>query len=561
MIGLARKVSALLVACVAGAGLLSACGDGGPPTIEYVVDARTDGYNANTVVGNADGVLMATTRVLPGFSYLGAQGQVTPDRDIGTVTQVPGDVLTLRYEFNPAARFSDGQALGCDDLVLAWAAMSGRVPGFRPATTAGYRDIERIDCAAGDRSATAVFAKGRDHRDWLSLFGAGTLLPAHVVAREAGLSDVVEPIRSGNQEAIAKIAQVWNTGFAFPDGPLDPARFPSSGPYRIEEYSPSEGLVLVANDAWWGDAPATERIVVWGRGTDVERRLADGAFDVADVAGGLIADDIVASGTSAQPQPLPRPERALAVQELVLASTGAFAEVRARRAFASCVPRAALAQRFGQGAPLWNLRVLAPADNLAGQINPTFGVAYARPDLPRARALSTESADSRTGPLRVRIGYLAPSDRDRQLVAAIAESCRQVGVEVVDAGSAELSPTALGGDVDAVLVANGAGFAAAGAADPSRDAYQLRGGDPLNLAGFRDPVMSRAVDDLATATLAADRLRLVRTIENTAWAQMRSIPLFAAPRIHRWGDRVDNVVAGLARNGTGWNMDRWTIRG
>jgi peptide/nickel transport system substrate-binding protein len=24
---------------------------------------------------------------------------------------------------------------------------------------------------------------------------------------------------------------------------------------------------------------------------------------------------------------------------------------------------------------------------------------------------------------------------------------------------------------------------------------------------------------------------------------------------------VGNVVAGLGRDGTGWNMDRWTIRG
>ncbi|NED61009.1 ABC transporter substrate-binding protein, partial [Streptomyces sp. SID10244] len=103
-------------------------------------------------------------------------------------------------------------------------------------------------------------------------------------------------------------------------------------------------------------------------------------------------------------------------------------------------------------------------------------------------------------------------------------------------------------------------FAAAGSADPSRDAYQLRGGDPLNLGGFQDPDVSAAVDRLAVADLAADRLDLVRTIENAAWAAVPSIPLFAAPRVQRWGGGVGNVIAGLGRNGTGWNMDRWTVR-
>ncbi|MXP22272.1 ABC transporter substrate-binding protein [Gordonia sp. HNM0687] len=538
--------------------VVTACGDDGPPTIDYVLDARIDTYNANTVDGNAAGVLMATTRMLPGFSYLGAQGQVTPDRDIGTVTPVPGTGLTLRYDFSPAAGFSDETALDCDDLVLAWAAMSGRFPGFRPATTAGYRDIETVDCDLGSRTATARFAQGRDYRDWLSLFGAGTMLPAHVVARLAGVGDVVRPIRDGDRAAIAEIADAWNTGFDLTPGPVDPARFPASGPYRIQEYSQSGGLELVSNESWWGDAPATSRVVLWGRGTDAERRLSEGAFDVADVSSGIVAGDVVASGSEEARLPIPKPNRALAVEELVLAQRGVFAELPARRAFASCLPRDGLAREFGQGAQIWNLRVLAPADNLAGQLNGAFGRAYARPNLPRARTLSADASGD--APMTVRIGYLAPMQRRAQMVAAIAESCRQVGIEVVDAGSPDITPAALADDVDALIVANGASFAAAGAANPSRDAFALRGGDPLNINNYRNPRVSGAIDRLVASDLAADRLDLVRTIENTAWATLPSIPLFAAPRMQVLGPRVDNVVSGLGRNGTGWNMDRWTVR-
>lgn len=535
-------------------GLVSGCGDDGPPTITYVVDARIDTYNANTVDGNAGGALMATTRLLPGFSYLGAQGQVTPDRDIGAVTPVAGPALTLRYDVTPQATFSDGHALACDDLMLAWAAMSGRVPGgFAPATTAGYRDIERVDCRPGAKTATVTFARGRAYSDWLALFGAGTLLPAHVVANLAGVANVVDPIRTGDRSALTKIAQAWNAGFALAPGPLDKARFPSAGPYRIDGYSASDGLVLVANDKWWGDAPAAPRLVV--RGTSAQQRTPGGDADVADVTAGISTDEIMPG--QAATQPLPQPDRALAVESIVLSQRGVLADVRARRAFASCVPRDLLARRFGQGAQMWNLRVLAPADNLAGQLNGSFGRAYLRADISRAKGLVDEIRGSGAGPVRVRIGYLAPTPRWQRMVSTITESCRAAGVEVVDAGSSDIHPGALGRDVDALIVADGASFAAAGAADPSRDAYQLYGGDPLNLGNYDNSQVSAAIDELAVSDVASDRLRLVRTIENAAWAGLPSIPLFASPRVRRWGARVDNVVPGLGRNGTGWNMDRW----
>ncbi|WP_439032802.1 ABC transporter substrate-binding protein [Gordonia terrae] len=569
------KIVSLLVGLVLAAGVLTACGDDGPPTIDYVVDARISTYNANTVGGNADGALMATTRLLPGFSLLGPAGQVIPDRDVGTVEQVPARVPTFRYDFSPQAVFSDGVALDCDDLLLAWAAMSGRLPGFTPATTAGYRDIDRVDCAAGDKSATVTFAPGREYRDWLGLFGAGTMLPAHVVARDAGVPDVVGPIRATDRATLARIAQAWNTGFDLEFGPVEHANFPASGPYRIDRYSRSGGLVLVPNDKWWGDRPETSRVVIWGRGTDATRRLPDGKFDIVDVTAGIIDGDIAgspgASGASA-------PTRALGVEELVLAGRGVFGDLRMRQAFASCVPRADLARDFGAGAPVWNLRVQSPADNLAGQMNGEFGQAYPRPDIERARGLvraatgqgaadqdpgvdGTSATGATLQPRKVRIGYLAPTPRWQRMTAAIAASCRAAGFVVEDASSPDLRPGALGKEVDALIVAGGASFAAAGAADPSRDAYALRGGDPLNLSGTREPQVSRGVDQFAVTVSAPDRLRLTRSIENATWSTMPSIPLFAAPRARQWKDRVGNVAAGLGRNGTGWNMDRWKIRG
>lgn len=543
-------------------GVVTACGsDPAPRALDYVVDATLRTYNANTDNGNADGTLMATTRVLPGFSFLGAAGQVTPDRDVGTVTVVPGARLTLKYDFNPRATYSDGVPMGCDDLVLAWAAMSGRFDRFAPATTAGYRDIENVDCAENAKTATVTFAAGRDYRNWLSLFGAGTLLPAHVVAREAGVANVVEPIRTRNRSVMSRIAEAWNTGFDLRPGQIDKTRFPASGPYRIESYSATGGLQLVANDAWWGDKPAEPRIAIFGRGNDAAGRLARGDYDIADVTAGLTdADNATATPATGAPG------KALGVEGLVLSNRGVFADVRVRRAFASCVPRDRLAQQFGAGAQLWNMRTLAPGDDLAASINGEFGRDYARPVPDRTRSLLAEAAGTsddgtpRSPARTVRIGYVAPTPRWQQMVEVINASCRPAGITVTDTATDNGGVGMLGSSADALLVVNGASFAAAGAQDPTRDAYQLRGDDPLDLSDFSNPQVNRAVDDLAVADLDSDRLGLVRTIENGAWAQVPSIPLFAAPRVYRWKDRANNVVAGLGRNGTGWNMDRWVLK-
>lgn len=561
------RVGGVLVAAITGFGLLTACGSGEPPTVNYLVDAKFSTYNPNTPGGNADGMLMPLTRVLAGFSLLGPAGQVIPDRDVGTVTPVPGPSLTLRYDFNPKAVFSDGHAMTCDDVVLSWAAQSGRFDGFTPATTAGYRDIESVTCTPGARSATVAFAKGRAYRDWISLFGAGALLPAHVVARDAGVANVVDPIKTRNRDSLAAIAKSWNTGFALHPGQFDAARFLSSGPYVVAEFTSDGELLLKRNEKFWGDVASTPNVTVWSAASGPSHRPATGGYDVVDVADGAVASvDGKPATESLGPAAvsLADPRRALGVDQIVLQSKGVFAEPSVRQAFASCVPRDQLTQRFGRGAQMWNLRFLSPADQLASAINSEFGKRFLRADLARARQLlgarPAQPDGKPAGPVRVRMAYRGPDERRAGITAAIVDSCKGVGITVVDAASDTTTTTDLGRTVDAMLVASGASFAAAGANDPARGSYQLRGGDPLNIGDFRDPPTTGAVDALAVTTNAEDRLRLARSIETAAWRDLASIPLFATPRQQGFSAEVRNIVPGAARSGTGWNMDRWQVK-
>jgi len=539
--------------------LVAGCGTDKNAPVYFRTDARLTTYNPAGEAGNADGVAMAFSRVLAGFSLLGPQGQVISDRDTGTVELVPGPVLTVKYAFSPRAVYSDGVKRTCDDLVLAWAAQSGRFRGFTPATTAGYRDIEAVDCEPGSATATVRFYRGRAYRDWRALFGAGSMVPAHIVARDAGIGSVVEAVRARKPAPIGAVAKSWNTGFALPTGRLDPARFVSSGPYRADSFDPAGGLRLVRNEKWWGEPAALPTIVVYGRNTDTAARVAHGGFDVTDSAVGIVA----APAGSEPPRPRVSPAaRSLSVEQLVLAHRGALGPASARQAFGACVPRDELARSSGYGSQPWNLHVLTPASDLADTINPQFGQRFARPDIAWARELAAQRPAGPDGapapPLKVRVGYLGPDARHQAMVAAIAASCRQAGIDVVDVNSPDLTVRALGTTADVLLLNSGASFAAAGAADVVRDSYTLFAGDPLNIGDFRDPQATDSVSRFSVTIVAGDQLAQSRAMEAAAWRDLAAIPLFATPREQVWSDDLTGLIAGRARTGTGWNMDRWT---
>ena len=143
---------------------LIACSGSAAGQIDYVVDGTLVTYNTNTVVGAASAGAQAFARTLTGFGYHGPDGQVVADRDFGTVSVVGGAPLVLDYQIADNAVYSDGKPVTCDDLVLAWAAQSGRFPGFEAATQAGYVDIANDRMHAGAEEGPRLVRPGPQRR-------------------------------------------------------------------------------------------------------------------------------------------------------------------------------------------------------------------------------------------------------------------------------------------------------------------------------------------------------------------------------------------------------------
>ncbi|WP_029898688.1 ABC transporter substrate-binding protein [Nocardia brasiliensis] len=563
------RLLAVLAAGVTAAGLAAGCSSKNQvPSIGYAVDATITTYNGGSTLGVSSGAAAVFGRVLTGFFYTGPDGQQVADTDFGTAKETPAEQQTIQYRLNPDGVYSDGVPTSCDDLVLTWAARSGRftkpgdrgpVPAFDAASTAGYADIERVDCQPGSRDALVVFRPDRRYAAWRTLFAAGEVLPAHIAAQAANVPNIVSAVQSGDGNAIGRIAEFWNTGWNLKPGKLDLTRFPSSGPYRIESFSEKDGLVLVSNERWWGRTPATGRILVWPKNVDLKSKVGDSAMGVIDIGAGSVKD-LNLDGFRVENLP------GRGAEQLVLATGGVLGSAELRRALALCVPRQALFEKLGQvkdvpktglGSGPLNTHIVQQ-DSLYYGPAAGAGSKFGGGDVGGAtQAVAASKAQNPT----IRIGYLRPDDRRAQTVAMITEACKPAGLTIVDAGAPDFVPTQLSeGKVDAILAGTAAAPGPSGSLSGVVAASSLRTGSGLNFGRFGNGRYDAITDQLAVDDNSTTQLNLLTEAENLLWAELPSIPLFATPRTIAFGGGLQNGIPAPSQAGTGWNMDRWVLK-
>ncbi|MCV7180121.1 ABC transporter substrate-binding protein [Mycolicibacterium sphagni] len=543
-----RYAAAVAVVTVVGAlacSVLTSCSGSPADQINYAVDGMLSSYNTNTVSGAASAGPQAFARVLTGFNFHGPDGQVLADNDFGSVSAVGRDPLVLDYTISDKAVYSDGKPVTCDDMVLAWAAQSGRFPAFDAASRAGYLDIDSIDCQPGQKKARVSYLPGRAVADYLQLFTATSMMPSHVIGDVLGV-DVTRTIQGGDPTAIDNIAKVWNSVWDLKPG-IDLKRFPSSGPYKIDSVLPEGAVVLTANDRWWGAKPITKRITVWPRGVDVQDRINNGSFQVVDVATG-------SSGTLSTPDGYGRHELPSGgVEQLIFAPEGPLAATPARRAVALCTPRDLIA--LNAETPISNVRLNAAGDDaftgmegaaIAGQFGP------ANPGAARD-ALGGQ-------PLTVRIGYQAPNPRLAATVGAIAKSCAGAGITVVDTTSDTTGPQTLrDGKLDVLIASTGGASGSGSTGSSALDAYSLFSGNGNNLPRYANPQIDGIISALAVTADAKERAKLLGDSSPILWGDMPTVPLYRQQRTVMASKKMYAVEGNPTKWGAGWNMDRWVF--
>ncbi len=539
-----RRLAAVVVSTVAALGLVG-CGGGTADEIDYAVDGALVTYNTNSVAGAASGGAQAFARVLSGFGYHGPDGQVVADHDFGSIAVVGRAPLVLDYTIADNAVYSDGKPITCDDMVLTWAAQSGRFPQFDAASRAGYIDIATIDCQPGQKKARVSFAIDRPFADYGQLFTATALMPSHVIADEPGSGRRRGRwLQASDLPVIDRIAAVWNTGWNLEPG-VDVARFPSSGPYKIDSVRDDGAVVLVANDRWWGTRAITPRITVFQRGLYVQDRVNDGTFDVVDVATG-------SSGTLTTPDNYERTDSpSTGIEQMIFAPQGAVSQTPERRALALCTPRDVIARNAE--VPVSNAR-LNPVneDTLALTENvPAAGEFMTSNPVAAREALAGR-------PLTVRIGYQTPNARLAATVGAIAKACEPAGITVTDASSDVAGPQALrDGQIDVLIASTGGATGSGSSGSSVVDAYTLFAGNGDNLSRYANGQIDGIISALAVTSDPKEQARLYGEGAPILWADMPTLPLYRQQRTLMVSTNVEAVSSNPTRWGAGWNMDRW----
>lgn len=288
-----RRMGAVGAIVATSALVLSGCST--PQGSEIVEDTAVNvGWNQPfysqnnlTSSGNAttnSNVLYLTTSV---FNYYDGDLKLQKNEDFGKYEVLSEDPLTVKYTVNEGVTWSDGTAVDAADLIMYWGPQNDNFDtvegsfdedGNLQETEGGvYFDGSSVamtlvskmpEISDDGRSVTLVYDSPRS--DWEVSFQPSPIA-AHAIAKLAlGIEDpkegkqaVIDAFANNDTEALAKIANVWNTGFDYTSMPSDPALYLSSGAYVLTDYVENQYLTVTAREDYdWGPAPKVQSITI-----------------------------------------------------------------------------------------------------------------------------------------------------------------------------------------------------------------------------------------------------------------------------------------------------------
>ncbi|STY68658.1 ABC transporter family substrate-binding protein [Micrococcus luteus] len=503
-------------------------------------------------------------RMFSSFWYFGTDGSIIPDKDFGTYEKTSDDPLTVKYTISDDAKWSDGTPVTAGDFIVHWAANNDTIKA-EGAETPLFDSIsfeqgkyipEAPEGEADGKEFTVTYPE--PYADWEILIS--TALPAHIVAKEAGMSfeELVTAAKEKDVEALTPAAEFWNDGWDFSPGELpDASLVPSMGPYKFKDggWQAGQSITLEANPEYGGTPAATKELVL---------RFADPKTHVQALQNGDL-DVIEPQATVDTLQQLEGLGEDVNVQtgdqltwEHVDYNRGegsVFADSpELREAFALCLPRQQIVDNLIKpiyaDAQVMNLREVFPfQDKYQEVVDAAYPKEMDQPNIEKAKELVEKSGVSKP---TVRLGYQAGNQRRTETVALIKSSCDQAGFDVQDANSPvffkEVMPA---GDYDAALYAwAGSGQKASGA-----NIYQSDGAQ--NQQSYNNPEVDAAWDKLATSLDENEQLEQVKTIEKLLWEDFQAIPLYAHPGLVGHKADVANVRDTAAQSGALWNVEQW----
>ncbi|WP_187393275.1 ABC transporter family substrate-binding protein [Arthrobacter echini] len=591
-----NKRTMSLAALSIGALMLSACGSAGgtsdsdsasssgsdenlASTITMAISQAPTAYNGNTAATNAVYNTYVDNLTSSAFAAFAASGNLERNEDFGTYEKTSDDPLTVKYTINEDAVWSDGTPIDYDDVLLSWAAMSGTHPTgetdeetgaeadlFQASSTNGFAQLKMIEGEAGDKEFEAVFED--PYADWEAMFTTGLFMPAHIAAEQGGLSadgdgaELIDAIKNDDRDALTPVAEFWNTGWAYeadlPSLP-DPALLPSSGPYKLDN-AVNGTLTVVKNDKYWGEEREGQTdTMVFKTVVDEEavQALQNGDVDVIDPSSPTVdtktaLEQIGETVTVDTGQSL-----TFSHVDLDQRPGAVFEDLKVRQAFAACIPRADMVDKFvtpvdPEGSVL-NLHEYQPAQEDYQTVLDGAPAAQGDgvADLEKAKSLLEEAG--KTEPVKVSMMFASTSQLRADQVALVKDSCDQAGFEITPQPEAEWSAKlSQPGAWDAVVF----GWAGSGLVASGQSIY-VTGGEQ-NFGGYTNEKVDSLWDDIAMNTDAEQVVPLKSELEQMLAETQYNVVLYANPNITAYSSKLEGVEQNPTQTGVTWNAYSWT---
>ena len=581
-VGVAAAAALALSACAGTSGgstpttAAAASKSGGSATVVEVNAFNT--FNPNTADGNTDINSKISYATHSGFFYIDNKLNVVRNEKFGKMEKTSDNPLTVKYTINEGVKWSDGTPVTAADLVLQWAAFSGY---YDDADTEAKTGTSYFSYA-GDPTGIALtdFPElGEDGRsmtlkysqpfaDWeIAIGGPGVDIPAHVLAKKAGLADakafvdLVKGMPRGDAKApqpanaqLQAMAEMWNTGFDSKTLPADPNLYLSNGPYIVKGVNQDQSLTMVKNkDYNWGPEAKLDEITVRyiGSAPAQVQALKNGEADI--IAPQASADTVEQLKALESQGVTVEVGNQLSYDHIDLNYSGVFAEQSVREAFMKSVPRKDIVDKIvkkldPEAKPL-DSQLFVPDQALYTEsIKDNGSSAYQDVDIEGAKKLLNGATPE------VRIMYNKDNPNRADMFALISESAAKAGFKIVDGGLGKSDwGKALGdGSYDATIfgwINSGVGV--------SGVPQIFKSGNDSNFNLFSDPEADKLMDELIVTTDKGKQDELIKQIDQKIWASAYGLPLFQAVGVDAYSDRITGVKYMPNQTGVWWNFWEW----
>jgi peptide/nickel transport system substrate-binding protein len=569
-----KRTGAKALAMVLGSALaLTACATSSDPAADDTASSSAaepvnitlgyaqefTAYNNNTVENNALANTIVLNQVLRGFWFFQPDGSLVRDTDFGTFEKTSDDPLTVKYTFSANAKWSDGNEVDCDDAVLHWwsrAANSGD-KGFTAVSTTGYDQMEKPQCADGDKEFTVVYKT--PYADWEAQFSA--FEPAHIAEAQSGVADVIVASDTPDDAGNAKLYDFWNKGWQLNPGELKKDIMPAVGPYVIDAWTAGQSLTLKKNAAWTGKPGQAESITLrYIEDTAQAQALQNGEVNIMEPQPQVdIVNQLKALGDAVKTQSGDQ----FSFEHLDFNFKTEFKDLKVRQAFAKCVPRDQIVNNLliptnPNGTVLQSRFVFPFQPEYADYVSGFGAEQYDKADVAGAKALLEEADAVGT---EVKIGWQkvpeAPNKRRVDTIALIKASCDQAGFKVVDGGTPTFFERDLAaGSWDVALFAWIGSPLVSG--DPSIYQTKKGGKGGQNNGQYSNPQVDQLLDQLTQELDTAKQLEIRKQVDKLLWDDLATMPLFPFPGLVATDATTQNVQINATQNDITWNAFDWT---